>query len=347
MTILLILFLLILLIVVLTIIIGKSLSTKPYKGPVTDHFNGYRFKNPSGRSAKGFKEVGKYMRTRKKDKWTKKKNPYTRKEPVLRCDKNEVQYIFINHSTFLIQIDGVTILTDPIFSDYCSPVPLPPMKRYRPPGVGLDLLPTIDLVLISHNHYDHLDKWSIKQIVKRWNPDFITSLGNKHTLEKMGARVLSELDWWQSVEFKGINITSTPANHFSSRGIYDRNTSLWCGFVMAGANKKIFFLGDSGYGDIFKEIGSRLGPMDLSLIPIGAYMPKWFMGPIHVSPEESVQLHEDVQSKKSIAMHFGTFALADDNPERAQSDFKMALDNKGISKESFAIIEEGRICRLL
>jgi len=338
-----ILFSVIVVIVLLFIIIGKGLSTKPYKGPITDHFNGHRFKNPSGISAKGFKDVGKYMLKREKDKWTKKKNPFVRKEPIVRVDKKEIQYTFINHATFLLQINGLTILTDPIFSEYCSPVPLPSMRRNRPPGVALDLLPPIDIVLMSHNHYDHMDKESIQKIIKKWNPSFITLLGNKHTLEKMGVRDVTELDWWQSIKYKGLEITSTPTNHFSSRGTFDRNTSLWGGFVLAGANKKIYFLGDSGYSDVFKEIGNRLGPMDLSLIPIGAYMPRWFMSPIHISPEEAVQVHIDTNSKKSIAMHFGTFELADDNPERAIKELNDALIKKEIPKDSFSIIEEGNV----
>jgi len=330
-----------LLVFLLTLIIGKLLSTQPYTGPVTDHFNGKRFLNPSGISAKGFKDVGKYMLGGKKDKWTKTKNPHFRTDPIVRAGAQDIQYTFINHSTFLIQINGVTILTDPIFSDYCSPVPLPPMRRYRPPGVDLDFLPNIDIVLVSHNHYDHMDRGSIKKIIEKWNPEFITSLGNKPTLENMGSTRVRELDWWQSLNINEIEITATPANHFSSRGAFDRNTSLWCGFVLASANKKIYFLGDSGYSKIFKEIGEKLGPMDLSLIPIGAYMPRWFMSPIHISPEEAVQVHLDVLSKKSVAMHFGTFALADDNPERAISELKTARCTKGISDSDFSIIKEG------
>lgn len=336
----------IIVVVVLTIIIGKWLSTTPYRGPVTDHFNGKRFQNPSRRSAKGFKDVWKYMQTRERDLWTKLQDPYVHQSQIERAADSVVQYTFINHCTFIIQIDGVTILTDPIFSDYCSPVPAPPMRRHRPPGVSLDHLPDIDLVLISHNHYDHLDKWSIKQIVKKWNPTFVTPLGNKRTLEKMGTNDVTEIDWWESTVVHDLSVTATPTNHFSSRGTFDRNTSLWSGFVIAGTKKKVYFLGDSGYSEIFKEIGERLGPMDLSLIPIGAYKPRWFMSPIHVSPEEAVMAHKDVKSMKSIAMHFGTFALADDNPERAKADFYQAISDHQIPEDEFTIIEEGKIQEL-
>lgn len=333
----------IILLFLIILIIGKGLSTRPYKGPKTNHFNGHRFKNPSGISAKGFSSVFKYVITRKRDKWTALKNPHIATQKISDAPIDEIRYTFINHSTYLLQLGDLNILTDPIFSDYCSPVPLPPMKRYRPPGVSLDLLPRIDLVLVTHNHYDHMDSWSINEITKRWNPDFITSLGNKDTLLKMGAEKVEEMDWWDNYTYRDITITATPANHFSSRGIFDRNTSLWCGFVLATAKKKIYFLGDSGYSDIFKEIGTRLGPFDLSLIPIGAYMPRWFMGPIHISPEESVQVHIDLKSKKSGAMHFGTFALADDNPERAVRELTTAKKDRGVTDQEFAIIEEGRL----
>lgn len=332
-----------LIVIVLTIIIGKYLSTTPYNGPISDHFNGKRFKNPSGRPAKGFKDVGKYIRTRQRDVWPPIQNPYIHTSSILRVPDDQVQYVWINHSTFLIQIDGVTILTDPIFSTYCSPVPVPPMKRHRPPGVSLELLPDIDLVLVSHNHYDHMDKWSISQISKRWNPQFICPLGNKSTLEAMGASQVIEIDWWDSSPFKSLNITATPTNHFSSRGLYDRNTSLWSGFMISGQKRQIYFLGDSGYSDIFKDIRNKLGHIDLSLIPIGAYRPRWFMGPIHISPEEAVQVHKDLQSPKSVAMHFGTFALADDNPERAISEFAQEITKQSITEEEFSIVEEGRI----
>jgi len=336
-----ILILLVFFVAVFIVMIGKYLSTKPYTGEKSDHFNGRRFKNPSGISARGFGAVFKYIRTRKKDKWSVIKDPYVATEKIPDAPEGEIRYTFINHSTYLLQIGGYAILTDPIFSDYCSPFPLPPLKRHRPPGVPMDLLPDIDLVLLTHNHYDHMDSWSIKQIVQRWNPAFITSLGNKHTLKKMGAKNVSELDWWEELNINDIRITATPTNHFSSRGTFDRNTSLWCGFVLAYAKKKVYFLGDSGYSDIFKEIRKRLGVMDLSLIPIGAYLPRWFMSPIHISPEEAVQVHLDLVSKQSVAMHFGTFALADDNPERAISELAVAKKAKGVSDQEFEVVVEG------
>ncbi len=342
----LIIFLFILSLVVLTLCIGKLLSTKPYHGPVTDHFNGHRFKNPSKRSAKGFKDVFKYIRKRQKDKWPKFENPYVRKTKVEDANEHEIKIHFVNHSSFLIQIGSVNILTDPIWSEYCSPVPLPMLKRKRPPGIMFDKLPRIDLVLISHNHYDHLDKKTIKRITKTHDPMAITCLGNANTIKSMGISSVLELDWWQRNQFQNIEIEAVPANHFSSRGTFDRNTSLWCGFIIRSGKKQIYFVGDTGYGSTFNTIGQKYGAMDLSLIPIGAYKPRWFMSPIHISPQEAVQLHKDVKSKKSIAMHYGTFALADDSPDRAINEFKTARDLESISEDEFLILEEGRCFQL-
>jgi len=327
-------------------VVGKLLSTRPYKGPITDHFNGKKFQNLSRVSAKGFDQVPKYIRESKKLPWSKTNDFKTHDTSIKDALDSEINYLFVNHSTFFLQVGGLNILTDPIFSNYCSPVPISRMKRRRPPGILLDKLPKIDLVLVSHNHYDHMDKWSIKEISRKWNPVFVTGLGNAPILKKYGAQQVIEMDWWEEDKVLGLKITCTPTNHFSSRGLYDRNTSLWSGFVLETSVKRIYFLGDSGYGEIFKEIGDRFGPMDLSLIPIGAFKPRWFMGPIHVAPEEAVQVHLDVKSKKSIAMHYGTFALADDNPQEARAGLIQARIDKEVSVEEFELLEEGVFQRL-
>jgi len=327
---------------VLTLVIGKALSTKPYKGPRTSHFNGKRFKNPSRRSAKGFKDVFKYIVKGEKDRWSKIDNPFVRDTQVEDANSDEIKVHFVNHSTFLIQIGEVNILTDPIWSDYCSPLPLPMLKRKRPPGISFDKLPRIDLVLISHNHYDHLDKKSIHRISKNHKAQAVTCLGNSPAIRAMGIEQTMELDWWQKIKIGEVEIEAVPANHFSSRGTFDRNTSLWCGFILRAKGKQLYFIGDTGYGNIFKEIGQKYGAIDLALIPIGAFKPRWFMGPIHISPEEAVAVHQDIKSKKSIAMHYGTFALADDSPQRAIKEFEEAKKLNGISDEEFFLLEEGR-----
>lgn len=331
-----------LIVFLLAIGIGTILSEKGYDGPVSDHYDGKRFQNPSGRSANDISKVFRYIFTRKPDKWPKNLDQSIRKTPLPISQKGSIQYTFVNHSTFLLQVDGLNILTDPIWSKRCSPSQVMGPGRMRPPGVRFEELPSIDLVLLSHNHYDHLDKNTIVKISSKWNPTFLVPIGMSHVMKKFGAKKIIELDWWQETLFENLKISASPANHFTSRGLFDRDRTLWCGYVIETSDeKKIYFAGDSGYSDIFKDIGDMLGPMDLSFIPIGAYLPVWFMGPIHISPAEAVQVHQDVQSKQSVAMHFGTFKLADDGPDRAKKELVESLNSKEVPEDQFMIPQEG------
>jgi len=201
------------------------------------------------------------------------------------------------------------VVTDPVWSDRCSPVQFAGPARFRPPGVKFEDLPKVDVVVISHNHYDHLDKSTILDLIEKHDPIFVVPLGLDHLIKKWGATKIHSFDWWDKQKINSLNIQSVPANHFTSRGTFDRDQTLWCGYILNMNGHKIYFAGDTGYGDVFKEIGNRIGAIDVSLIPIGAYLPRWFMSPIHVSPKESVLIHKDVNSKHSIGMHFGTFAL--------------------------------------
>ncbi len=327
--------------VLLVIAFGYLLSCKPYQGPISNHFNGTKFINPSRRPAKGLKEVSEYGRTRKPDKWQKVVDPEYKSRTIPAPPSDDIQYTFINHSTFLIQIAGLNILTDPIWSERCSPFQWAGPRRMRPPGITFENLPQIDLVLISHNHYDHLDKHTIKRLAKKYNPTFIAPLGLTSILKKYGCKKVHELDWWEATAFRQLKIKATPANHFSSRGTFDRDKTLWAGFIISYDERKIYYTGDSGYSDVFTEIGAKEGPFDLSFIPIGAYLPKWFMSPIHISPDQSIQVHQDVQSRFSVAMHFGTFPLADDNPERSKQELIDYREEAGLSDSDFMIPLEG------
>jgi len=327
----------------LALIIGYLLSGPAYTGPITDHFNGKQFLNPSGIQAKGFSNVLKYFQEKRTEQWFKNYETAVREDPIPEPNISEIQYTYVNHSTFLIQHQGVKILTDPIWSERCSPFQFVGPARMRPPGIPFENLPIIDLVLLSHNHYDHLDKNTIEHIEEQWSPKFIVPLGLKKVMEKMGCKNVQEIDWWESIDYKKLQIKAVPANHFSSRGMFDRDVTLWAGFVIKSPSHKIYFLGDSGYSDLFKTIGEREGPFDLSFIPIGAYLPEWFMSPIHISPKEAVQVHLDVKSKKSVAMHFGTFPLALDGPERAPEELIDNLHKLDIDLQSFFIPDEGGV----
>jgi L-ascorbate metabolism protein UlaG (beta-lactamase superfamily) len=198
------------------------------------------------------------------------------------------------------------------------------------------------MVLISHNHYDHLDKSTILKLESLYSPLFIVPLGVDHLLSKWNCKNIVTLDWWDKHSFEGIEITSIPANHFSARGLFDRDKTLWCGYQVKNAEFNIYFAGDTGYSDVFKEIGKTLKEPDISLIPIGAYKPEWFMSPVHISPKKAIKVHLDVKSKQSIAMHFGTFPLADDNRERDLNEFEIAKKEAKIDDDSFIIPMEGK-----
>jgi len=322
-------------------VIGALLSAPTYDGPVSDHFNGKTFINPKGIKAKGLPDVLKWMRERKQGKWIEKKDLKPGARPLPRYD-NGVRITFVNHSTFLIQVDGINILTDPVWSRRVSPFTFAGPKRMRPPGLNFDDLPRIDLVLLSHNHYDHLDIVTLKRIHDKYNPQYIVPLGVSAYLRSKKIDLVRELDWWQSASFgAAFTIESVPAQHFSGRGTFDRDRTLWCGYAIHGNHGNIYFAGDTGYNsDTFKEIGRRTKPT-LAIIPIGAFKPEWFMSPIHCSPDEAVQIFEDLGSPQSIASHLGTFPLADDGAEDPIEGLKSALKVKDVPENRFIVLTEG------
>jgi L-ascorbate metabolism protein UlaG (beta-lactamase superfamily) len=333
--------LILILIVCSPFVVGILLSAPTYKGPVSDHFNGKKFTNPTGLKAKGFPDLIKWMRERKPGKWVERKDIKPGPRPLPRYDGG-IRITFVNHSTFLIQVDGVNIITDPVWSERVSPFTFAGPKRMRPPGINFDDLPKIDLVLLSHNHYDHLDITTLRHIHDKYNPQFIVPLGVSAYLQKNNIAQVRELDWWQQTSF-GTNFTieAVPAQHFSGRGTFDRDQTLWCGYAVHCNHGNVYFAGDTGYNPTtFKEIGARTKPT-LAIIPIGAFKPEWFMSPIHCSPDEAVQIFMDLGSPQSIASHFGTFPLADDSKEDPIEGLKNALKREGISEQKFVVLQEG------
>lgn len=224
---------------------------------------------------------------------------------------------WIGHASLLVSMDGVRFAVDPIFSHRCSPVPFAGPPRLVPPGVSLDDLPPLDFVLLSHDHYDHTDRATVQALAARGIPFYVpTGMGS--LLQAFGGRA-QEMAWWEHVVVKGVDICCVPAQHFSGRGLTDRNRRLWAGFAVRGETRRFYHAGDTGYFDGFREIGSRLGPFDLAAVPIGAYLPRAMMERVHVTPEEALQAALDVDARRILAMHFGTFDLADeplDEPPR-------------------------------
>jgi L-ascorbate metabolism protein UlaG (beta-lactamase superfamily) len=322
--------------------IGYFISAPRYKGPSSDHFNGKKFTNPTGIAGKGFGEAMEWMLTRKPGVWHERKDiPYGNK-PVDRVTEG-VRITFVNHSTFLIQTNGLNILTDPVWSKRTSPVEWAGPKRMRPPGIRLEDLPHIDLLLLSHNHWDHLDIETVSRIYRDHHPKIITPLGVDSFLQRNGIRGSGDLDWWQELSVaENMTVRCVPAQHFSGRGMFDRDATLWCGYVLLRSEGNIYFVGDTGYNETtFNQIGIRCAPISVALVPIGAYKPASFMAPIHCSPEEAVKIHRECGAKISIATHFGTFPLADDGEREPIVELDSALKRGGIDPASFVVLKEG------
>lgn len=251
-----------------------------------------------------------------------------------------LQATWIGHSTLLVQLDGQNILTDPMFSERCSPVSFAGPRRITPIPLQLDKLPAIDAVVISHNHYDHLDAGTVKAIGNA--AVWFVPLGLKEWFHGMGITRVIELDWWEEGELNGIKFVCTPSQHFSGRTPFDRNKALWCSWSIAGENQRFWFAGDTGYNPVqFKEIGNRLGPFDLAAIPIGAYNPEWFMLSMHVNPEQAIQLHRDIKSRQSIGIHWGTFILTDEPIKEPPRLLEILLGANGLDDRAFITLSHG------
>ena len=303
-----------------------AFSTPPYQGPVTDHFDGTHFLNPQPIDEKHLGDVLKWVTHREPGKWNRWTDAPCGPKPPDRVGVGALRATFVNHSTILIQLDGLNILTDPVWSERASPLSWLGPRRHRPPGIRLEDLPPLDVVLVSHNHYDHMDLATLKHLAKVHHPRIFTTLGNHRFLESQGIPTTAELDWWQDTLLsEGIGLHCVPAQHFSGRGLCDRNKSMWAGFVLTSRSGNVYFAADSGMGPHFEQIGQRLGPFRLSFLPIGAYRPRWFMSPVHLSPDEAVTVHAIVHSAISVPIHYGTFGLGDDGETEPLEDLERAL----------------------
>ena len=263
---------------------------------------------------------------------------------------DELAVTWIGHATALIQIGGVNVLTDPHFSERAFNSTWLGPKRRQPPAVLLRELPHIDAVVISHDHYDHLDAATVTALNAQAGgpPLFVVPLGVERWLAGEGITNAKALDWWDTVDVRGLRVHLVPVQHWSGRTIAGRMTTLWGGYVIEGGGKRAFFAGDTGYSAAhFKEIGARLGPIDLALIPIGGYEPRWFMGRQHASPEEAVQIHRDLKARRSLGIHWGTFQLTDEPLDQAVADLAAARQKFGVSERQFFVLRHGETRRVL
>ncbi len=262
-------------------------------------------------------------------------------DALLQTGAENLRVTWIGHATTLVQMEGVNILTDPMFSERCSPVSFAGPKRKMPPAPAFENLPRIEVVMISHNHYDHLDKSTIEKLGN--GPRYFVPLYLGKFLRDLGIKKenIVELDWWQAAEFRGLQFHCTPTQHFSGRGLHDTNQVLWCSWAVKGERHGFYFGGDTGYFSGFEEIGEKLGPFDLAILPIGAYLPRWFMAPVHVDPAQALQAYLDVRAEKMLAIHWGTFDLADEPMDQPPKDLRTAAEALGINQEKIWVFQHG------
>ncbi len=302
-----------------------AFSGPRYAGPPSAHFDGAQFLNqePLG---KGPLDFLRWQASRSPGHWRHPGPGPVGPRPPRRVREGELRVTWVGHATVLVQMDGLNILTDPIWSERASPVSFAGPRRVRPPGIRFEDLPPIDVVLVSHNHYDHCDLPTLVRLAREHRPRVVVGLGNGALLDANDIPEGIELDWWERIPLSAnVRLTMVPARHFSMRGLCDRDATLWGGYVIEGPAGAVYFSGDTGYGDHFRRIGERFGPLRLALLPIGAYRPQSFMAPAHISPEDALRAHRELGAATSVAIHFGTFPLADDGEDEPVADLTRAL----------------------
>ncbi len=313
------------LVAVALIVLWHARPFERWRGPVTDHFNGDSFHHswdaPPGQSSAA---ASRWRETRVAPVW----KPREITPMTIEADRSQdLKVTYVTHATVLIQVNNVNILTDPVYSKtvgvnafgYTLGV-----DRVHEPGIRFEDLPEIDVVFISHSHYDHMDLPTLRMLARRDDPLVVVPLGNRKRVKRQGFSEVQEIDWWDHVTVQDVRLTAVPAQHWTMRTLFDRNRTLWAGLHVKGANGSALFAGDTGYGPHFAMIAERLGGVDIAAVPIGAYLPRWFMAPSHAGPADMPYMHTDAQAKKSFAIHFATFPLGDDKQGEPESDFREA-----------------------
>ncbi len=304
----------------------------------SDHFDGSRFFNPWGvNNEKSLLDVLSWKIKGGASQWPEKVE--TPKFFLPRPTNDSIVITWVNHSTFLIQTSSLNILTDPIWAERCSPVSFAGPKRVVEPGISFDNLPSIDIVLVSHNHYDHLDGPTLKLLSDKYTPLILVPLGDKRWLEKEGIKNIQEMDWYQTKVIADFKISFLPAQHWSARGMMDRNDSLWGSWGVEFNGMKIYHAGDTGLGPHFKDIREKWGSPDVAMIPVGAYEPRWFMKAMHMNPSDALEAFKILEAKSALGMHLETFQLTDEPREEPRIEF-MKIRPQELEKK-FEILEIG------
>jgi L-ascorbate metabolism protein UlaG (beta-lactamase superfamily) len=312
---------------------------------MSELFDGRRYRNVAAPGGKSIWRVIWWLVFTRRVRWPEWIDDVPPSAPPPSPGPRQVAVTFINHSTFLLQFGSLNVLTDPIWSMRCSPVSWTGPKRVRRPGIDLDHLPPIDVVLVSHNHYDHMDLATLRRLEQRHSPLFVTGRGNRRFLQRRGFKRVEELGWWQTLPIPGeAAVTMTPAQHFTRRGLFDTNRTLWGGFWLRQGAFNVYFTGDSGYASHFREIRQRLGAPNVALLPIGAYEPRWFMKVNHIDPDEAVRAHVDLAVRQSFAMHHGTFQLTDEPIHEPIDKLRAALKAQDLDDDAFRVLHFGETC---
>jgi L-ascorbate metabolism protein UlaG (beta-lactamase superfamily) len=329
------------------LIAGVALDPGPVDRPVSDHFDGERFSLPGGTNVgdKDFAQLIRWQTTREPAPWP-EAVPVTPALPAMRVDGGAIVATMVGHATVLIQTQGLNILTDPIWSDRASPFSFTGPKRVTGPGIRFANLPKIDLVLISHGHWDHLDIETLKRLWERDRPLILVPLGHGRLLADAGVRA-KELDWDERVSVGPLTAVAEPVYHWSSRWFLDRNRALWAGWTLVAPQGNIYFAGDSGYGDgaLFRKV-RRHGPVRLALLPVGAYEPRWFMAEQHMNPAEAVKTMAEVGAEQALGLHWGTFQLTDEGWDAPRTELGEALGRAGVVPGRFPALLAGETLRL-
>ena len=325
-----------------------SLAAPSYHGPVSDHFDGKHFHNYSRtRDAQLDDALRSSLRrilhrNGQMPEWEEIDDV-----PPRRVGGSALRVTFVNHATVLIQTDSVNILTDPVWSDRVSPVQWFGPKRHRPPGIAFENLPPIDVVLLSHNHYDHMDLATLRRLVAAHHPRIVTGLGNAAFLARNGIPGVQDIDWWQTTSIAhSLRVAAVPAQHWSARSLTDRGRTLWLGFVIVGPGGPVYFAGDTGFGDFLTMIRDRFAPFRFAILPIGPIHPASSMRPRHLSPGDAVRAFERLGAAAGMAMHFGTFRQGGDSDREPLDSLRVAIDAAGPCAQRFWALRNGQSWRV-
>jgi L-ascorbate metabolism protein UlaG (beta-lactamase superfamily) len=314
-----------------------------YQGPVTDHFDGVRFFSPNQPQDKGLVELARWQLGGGRKEWPESyPSPFRDRPPA---EVRGLRVALIGHASFLIQVAGLNILTDPVFSERASPLSFTGPKRVNPPGIAFDDLPPIHAVLITHNHSDHLDTQALGRLWQRHGPRFVAPLGNDAIIRAEHPEIEVETrDWGEAVDLgNGVTAHLEPAYHWSARGINDRRMALWCAYVLTTPHGTIYHIGDTGFGDgrIFHAVRQRFGRPRLAHLPIGAYEPRWFMEPQHMNSDDAVRALQIIEAEQALGHHWGTFRLTNEGVEEPVQELAAALQAAEMSPERFRPLRPG------